>query len=280
MNKKQIERMNSINEILNEISKTDRHFFLNECFVPYGKTSIRYQMMFRSERVTVPAKEISYHGSALNGLLKLMHLYIMTGAKANSLNARHWVYSDENVEALTRFAQEKGFLLKKDESDIQILRICEKLKVEPNEIFKLKTMGGRYVILNNDPVTGSGLFYLHEDKDILESCSMTPYDLLEEVRKGKTEIHRLPKYELDQQKKDSFFDFMVENFHFEDGTARTLLRNILDVLFQLNGPGDLLLQLLDGIGITEEELYQHYLKRINVFGLNDEEVLERNQENG
>lgn len=264
MNKTQIKRMKAINELLHEISKYDRHFFTGERFALNKKGNLRY-ICNGEEVMPRPSKSRGYwHGSTLNRLLEKMRIYILTGQKSNSLNARHWGYSDENVETLQKFAKEVGFLLKEDESDEILLKACKKLNVEPNEIFNIQPMTGRFVFLNNDKKYGSGLFYLWEDEDRVESCNITIPDLFKGIKQGKMKVQKLLKYKFDPTKKDDLFSYMVENFHFENAVSKVLLKNIIDTVAKVENSGDLLFLLFDAIGITEEELLHHGLIRINI----------------
>lgn len=72
MNNQQIVRMEQINQLLNEISKYDRHFFAKERFAMNAKGNLRYICNDGYEVMPKPSKNGSsgfLHGSTLNQLL-------------------------------------------------------------------------------------------------------------------------------------------------------------------------------------------------------------------
>lgn len=266
MNNQQIVRMEQINQLLNEISKYDRHFFAKERFAMNAKGNLRYICNDGYEVMPKPSKNGSsgfLHGSTLNQLLNKMKIYILTGRKSNRLNTRSWGYATENVEHLQSYAQDIGFLLREDEPDKAILKACRKLNINPNEIFRLENMDGRYVIFNNDPKYGSGLYYLWKNKDEIETCTMTLNDLFKEIKQGRTKVIRSSKYTFDLSKKEELFSYMIENFRFENAVSRLLLSNIIQTVGEVENSGNLLCLLLDGIGVTEEELLKQGFIKIN-----------------
>lgn len=278
MTKKQLERLTIANEILKEMNKVEQRYFKNESFIPFGKSGLHF-MTKNGIRVPVRANQGYGYGPWMNRLLDALQKFIKTGRKATVVDMTSWCYLIKEVDTLNEFAKEKGFLLKEGESDEFIVQACKKLGVEPNEIFGLDPSDDYYVIFNNDPKYGSGLYLIRDafkvcqDRYIKNSESwvipskITLERLLDQHKKNKVRILYLPQWDCEHMQRQLIFDYLIDHFHFEDLLSRILLNNILDFVqinfVEPNATIDFLLFLLDGTGITRTELNHLATKRIN-----------------
>lgn len=122
MNKKQLERLDNINKLIELIANTDRCFFKHEKgiskFIPL-KTTVKYIDGYTQKKVTVNGNNRDSgftEGGTMWALVKDFKEYIVTGKKVNGINGygglycAYWGYTDEGQEKIINFAKEMGYL--------------------------------------------------------------------------------------------------------------------------------------------------------------------------
>lgn len=122
MNKKQLERLDNVNKIIELIATTD-HKMLS-CkgiigkFVPL-KTTVKYLDAYSQRLVTVNDNNNNYYfscGGTMWALIKDFKEYIITGKYTNGNNGygglycSYWAYTEDGQAKIIKFAKDIGYL--------------------------------------------------------------------------------------------------------------------------------------------------------------------------
>lgn len=119
MNKKQIERMNKINELIEVIASTDRKFFSYKDRIAKFielKTTVKFLDEYTQKLVTINNLNKNHnfsHGGTLWRLVKDFKAWILTGDYSNGyggLICTYWAYTDDGVEKVRNKGKEIGFI--------------------------------------------------------------------------------------------------------------------------------------------------------------------------
>ena len=123
MRKKQVERMNKINELIEFISSIDRRFFYTKSkdnvdrFVE-GKTTVFFYDSFLDKKLSLnPNNYYNFsHGGTLWALVNDFKAWILTGKPSNGKNGYdglycpHWGYTEDGKAKIIEKAKEIGYL--------------------------------------------------------------------------------------------------------------------------------------------------------------------------